>query len=173
MPLHAMKLCCPLMAILSFLNLCTPPITIIQGCFCGWNANLVVPSGNIVISDCVNEMITYFVNGRLVQQHHPRRSFFGFGPSGATLLPTSSQAFVVTTLITSSATIDVYQDSTKHDSRSYAAYYGMCNSPCRGHQHSNRRWKQFDSQVAISIHEYYLEGYIPNRDAISKAIRLD
>lgn len=135
------------------------------GVFVAGNANLVVPSGSTLsISMSSTDNYTYFVNGRLVQQNHPRRSFFGTaGPSGSTLLTnTSSQAFVVTTLITSSATIDVYQDTTKlYDSRSYAAYFGMCNSPCKGNVSIPiaAGTSLILQSSDIYSYEYYLEGY--------------
>ena len=135
------------------------------GVFVAGNANLIVPSGSTLsISTASTDNYTYFVNGRLVQQHHPRRSFFGTaGPSGTTLLTNnSSQAFVVTTLITSSATIDVYQDNTKlYDSRSYAAYYGMCNSPCKGNVSIPiaAGTSLILQSNDIYSYEYYLEGY--------------
>ncbi len=135
------------------------------GVFVAGNANLVVPSGSTLsISITTTDNITYFVNGRLVQQNHPRRSFFGtVGPSGSTVLTnTSSEVFVITTLITSSSSIDVYQNSTKlYDSRSYGAYYGMCNSPCKGN--INIPIAAGTSLILqsndIYSYEYYLEGY--------------
>ena len=48
------------------------------GVFVAGNANLVVPSGSTLsISMSSTDNYTYFVNGRLVHQNHPRRSFFG------------------------------------------------------------------------------------------------
>ena len=138
MPLHAMgTACCPLMEAQLFPNQCTLPITItlVECLLLGMQTWLSPSSSTLSISMSSTDNYTYFVNGRLVQQNHPRRSFFGtVGSSGSTLLTnSSSQAFVVTTLITSSASIDVYQDNTKlYDSRSYAAYFGMCNSPFKG-----------------------------------------
>ena len=135
------------------------------GVFVAGTANLVVPSGSTLsISITTTDNITYFVNGRLVQQNHPRRSFFGtVGPAGSTVLTnTSSEVFVITTLITSNSAVDVYQNSTKlYDSRSYGAYYGMCNSPCKGN--INIPIAAGTSLILqsndIYSYEYYLEGY--------------
>ena len=102
--------------------------------------------------------------GRFVHQNHPRRAFYGtVNSSGATLLTNSNtEMFVITTLITSSASVDLYQDTTKlYDSRSYGAYYGMCNSLCKGKVKipiAAGTSLRLQSTNGAS-YEYYLEGY--------------
>ena len=135
------------------------------GIFVSGSGNLVVPSGStLAISTSSTSNVSYFVNGRLVQQNHPRRVFYGtVGSAPSTLLTnTSSEVFVVTTLITSSSSVDVYQDTTKlYDSRSYGSYFGMCNSLCQGKVSipiAAGTSLKLDSTNGGSD-QYYLEGY--------------
>lgn len=135
------------------------------GVFVSGNANLVVSSGStLAISISTTDNISYFVNGRLVQQNHPRRTFFGtVGSTPSTLLTnTSSEVFVITSMITSSSSVDVYQDNTKlYDSRSYGSYYGMCNSLCQGNVSipiAAGTSLKLESHNGYS-YEYYVEGY--------------
>ena len=135
------------------------------GTFVSGSGNLVVPSGSsLAISISSISNIAYFVNGRFVHQNHPRRAFYGtVNSSGSTLLTNSNtEMFVVTTLITSSASVDLYQDTTKlYDSRSYGAYYGMCNSLCQGKVKipiAAGTSLRLESTNGAS-YEYYLEGY--------------
>ena len=133
--------------------------------FVSGNGNLIVPSGSVLtISDTSGSNVSYFVNGKFVQQNHPRRTFYGtVGAQPATILSTSNtEIFVITTLITSSSSVDLYQDTTKlYDSRSHGAYYGMCNSLCRGHVKipiaagSDLRLESHNGYAQ----QYYIEGY--------------
>ena len=135
------------------------------GLFVAGKGNLVVPSGSTLsISISSNSNVGYFVNGKLVQQNHPRRSYFGtVGSSPTTVLSTNStEVFVVTAMITSSASIDLYQDSTRiYDSRSYGSYYGMCNALCRGNVNIPiAAGTSLNLQsTSNSMYHYYLEGY--------------
>ena len=124
--------------------------------FVAGNANLIVPSGSTLsISTASTDNYTYFGNGRLVQQHHPRRSFFG--TAGLFWYHIAHQQQFTGFRGHHFDHIKcnhrcVPRQHQTYDSRSYAAYYGMCNSPCKGNVSIPIAAEQFNSSKVTIIH---------------------
>ena len=109
-----------------------------------------------------NSNVGYFVNGKLVQQNHPRRYSLERSVPATTVLSTAVQRSLWSQRCTSSASIDLYQDSTRiYDSRSYGSYYGMCNALCRGNVNIPIAAGTSLNLLSTnnSTYHYYLEGY--------------